>query len=213
MAASRSSRQEPEPGRRFGRTILTLLVVGYIIGALLIWMDPLVSGAGGNGGPMTDLGTLLVLIDLVAILALDWRGFVTLRGRIKLRQDVFSRITTWCLFLAFLIMSPITLAIYLVLAVRDYRRDRKQVPLDRRRHIAEMEAELGIVPGMQGTCRACGNPLQIGADYCAFCGATAVETLRICPACATVALPGAIFCPECRARLDTPAKDDDRQPV
>ncbi len=213
MAAYRTLRQEPGPGRRFGRATLTLLIVGYIIGAVFIWMDPVDSRAGGDGGPMTDLGTLLVLIDLVAILALDWRGFATLRGRIKLRQDVFSRITTWCLFLAFLIMSPITLAIYLVLAVRDYRRDRKQVSLDRRRHIAEMEAALGIVPGTQGACRACGKPLQIGADYCAFCGATAVEMPRICPACATVALPGATFCPECRARLDTPAKDDDRQPV
>lgn len=213
MSAYQSSRQAPQPGRRFGRVTLTLLVVGYIIGAVLIWMDPVDSGAGGDGGPMTDLGTLIVLVDLVVILALDWRGFASLRGRIKLRQDVFSRITTWCLFLAFLIISPITLGIYLVLSIRDYRRERQQVPLDRQRHIAEMEAELGILPGTQGPCRTCGKPLQIGAEYCAFCGVTAVETPRICPACAAIALPGATFCPECRARLDTPTKDDNRWPV
>jgi hypothetical protein len=212
MAGSHITRQERQPGRPFGKAMLTALIVSYVIGAALIWLDPAKTGEGG-GGSMTDLGTLFVLIDLVTILVLDWRGFATLRGRIDRREDFFSRITNLCLLLAFLIISPITVGIYLVLAVRDYRRDRNQRPIDRQRRIAEMEAELGILPGMQGTCRVCGKALQIGADYCAFCGAPSVERPLICPACAATALPGATYCPECRTRLDTPAKDDDRQPV
>jgi hypothetical protein len=212
MAGSHIARQERQPGRRFGKATLAALIVSYVIGAALIWLDPVKTGQGG-GGSMTDLGTLLVLIDLVAILMLDWRGFATLRGRINRRDDFFSRITNLCLLLAFLIISPVTIAIYLVLAVRDYRRDRKQIPIDRQRHIEEMEAELGILPGTQGTCRVCGKGMQIGADFCAFCGAPSVERPRICPRCAATALPGATYCPACRTRLDAPATDDDRQPV
>lgn len=194
MAGSQVSRREKRTGRRLGRTALIVLIAVYIMGAALIWLDP---ESRQGGGSMTDIGTLLVLIDLVAILALDWRGFATLRGRIGLSEGLFSRITNLCLLLAFLIISPITIGIYLFLAVRDYRRGRKQLPITRQRHIAEMEAELGMLPGTQGTCRVCGKPLQVGAEYCAFCGATPVAKPRVCPACAAVALPGATYCPEC----------------
>lgn len=207
MASHLASRQGPQPGRRYGRATLAALVVSYITGAVLIWMDPVDPGQGG--GSLTDIGTLVIFIELITILVIDWRGFATLRGRFKRGSDFISRITGWCLFLALLIISPITIGIYLVLAVRDYRRERQQAPIDRQRHISEMEAELGIVPGTQGTCRVCGKPLQIGADYCAFCSAPAVEKARICPACAAIALPGAAFCPECRKPLGT-ASDENR---
>ncbi len=190
--------------------MLAALVVGYIIGAMLIWMDPVDSGAGGQGVPLTDIGTLIVFIELITLLAIDWRGFATLRGRINRGSDLISRVTGWCLFLAFLIISPITLGIYLVLAVRDYRRDRrdrKEAPLDRQHHIAEMEAELGILPGTQGACRICGKSLQVGSEYCVFCGAPAVEKPRICPACAATALPGATFCP-CGNPFGTPSDEN-----
>ena len=108
--------------------------------------------------------------------------------------------------LLYLMIVPYVIAFYpfvgLVQYARGFQDDRKRLPLERQRHIAELEANLGMVPATEGQCPKCGKPLQADAEFCAFCGTRVRPQVPICPRCATVALPGAKWCPKCGAPLD-----------
>src|SRR5260370_8105379 len=100
------------------------------------------------------------------------------------------------------------LPIYLAYVGRDFRRARvnkRQIEankqLEKRRQIAVMEAHLGILPATEGNCRSCQKPLQVGAEFCSYCGATVIEHPKICPSCAPTPFANAKFCPNCRSPL------------
>jgi hypothetical protein len=169
--------------------LLGLLIAGTALGLALtsVWQD----GA-----------TVLLLVTLIAILALDWRGFTTLNGRIV--WQALSRAAKFWLVCAYLFVFPIMMPVYLVFAFRDNRTAMSLAAASQKREIAELEADLGILPPTEGVCRKCARPLQVGAEFCAYCGEPVVQRPRICPVCATATLPDARFCPQCRAPL-TPA--------
>lgn len=96
--------------------------------------------------------------------------------------------------------------LYLIMAAKDTIAARGSSPPAIKLKIAELEASLNMAPPTEGECAHCHKPLQVGAEFCEFCGAPTAQRPRVCPHCATVALPGAAFCPNCRARLsDTEA--------
>ena len=96
----------------------------------------------------------------------------------------------------------LALGLYIVLSISDHREARRREPLDRERHIAELEAQLGIPPATRGNCLDCAKPLQLDAHFCAYCRTPVVPKLRICPSCAATALPDAAWCPKCGMALD-----------
>jgi RNA polymerase subunit RPABC4/transcription elongation factor Spt4 len=135
----------------------------------------------------------------IALLMLDWRGFTTLNGWIK-----WSRLKTWQKLVVgyfFIGFIPYLVIPYLFQVIGAYRRNKRQEPLRLRQKIAEQEAQLGFLPPVDGNCRVCHKPMQSGAAFCAYCGATAIEHPRVCPQCATVTFSDAQWCPNCRTQL------------
>lgn len=188
-ASDQSSAPAPFPARPYQGWLLLALVVAYVLSI-------------ATEGVLPDLGASLILAVTIALCVLDWRGFTTLNGRIHWQRTsgwaraglVFAYLCVW--------IMP---GLYLAFTARDWLRARQDAaarePIERQRHIAELEAQLGMAPHTEGTCRVCHKPLQLGAEWCAYCGAPVVERPRVCPNCATVTLPDAHFCPTCRAPL------------
>lgn len=147
------------------------------------------------------MGMLLWLGSMIAVAAIDWHGFVSLRGRIPWwRLTGGQKFWIVCAYVfAFEIMVPI----YLVCAWIDFRRKRAADARERPLRIAQMEAELGMTPATEGTCGSCGKPLQAGAQFCAYCRAPVTPRPKVCPSCATLALPDAQWCPKCGAALSS----------
>ncbi len=67
--------------------------------------------------------------------------------------------------------------------------------------IAELDAQMGFLPPAEGACRVCHKPLQVGAEFCSYCGETVIERPKVCPSCATTTFPDAKWCPNCRTAL------------
>ncbi|HEV7130115.1 MAG TPA: DUF4236 domain-containing protein [Ktedonobacterales bacterium] len=188
--------------------VLLALVGAFVLSWIMI-------GASGSGGDssgqatnpvliaLANIGTFVFLADFVAVAVLDWRGFTTLNGHVRWAR--LSRSARFWLVVAYVFCFEIMLGIYLAIAGRDWLKARQanrlSEPLGRQRHIAELEAQLGMMPRTEGACRACQKPLQVGADWCAYCGAPVIERPRVCPMCAATALPDARFCPQCRTPL------------
>ncbi|HEX6799906.1 MAG TPA: DUF4236 domain-containing protein [Ktedonobacterales bacterium] len=147
----------------------------------------------------TDPGILLWFASMIAVAAIDWHGFVSLRGRIP-----WWRLTggqKFWLVCAYIFFFEIMVPVYLVGAWIDYRRKRVADAQQRPFHIAQLEAEMGMTPATEGTCASCGKPLQAGAQFCSYCRAPVSPRPKVCPSCATVALPDAQWCPKCGAAL------------
>lgn len=70
--------------------------------------------------------------------------------------------------------------------------------------VGRLEAEQGIPVATEGTCRACGKALVVGAKFCAYCKTPTVRSALICPDCKTRNPEDANWCAECGAAL---AKD------
>lgn len=146
-----------------------------------------------------NLGMLLWFASMIAVAAIDWHGFVSLRGRIP-----WWRLTggqKFWLVCAYIFFFEIMVPVYLVGAWIDYRRKRVADAQQRPFHIAQLEAEMGMTPATEGTCASCGKPLQAGAQFCSYCRAPVSPRPKVCPSCATVALPDAQWCPKCGAAL------------
>jgi RNA polymerase subunit RPABC4/transcription elongation factor Spt4 len=197
----------PNPVRhRYKGATLAALVLGYVIGLILfIGVNVTISDTLQNQEPSGFAGVLLVIGGIllfavaIVILVIDARGFVTLNGLIKWRS-----MPRWLRFVAgyfALGLWPYALPIYFVQAFSTYRHYKQQEPLLRQRKIAELEAQMGILPQTDGTCRRCKKPLQLGAEFCAHCGTPINERPRICPNCATATFPDAKWCPKCRTPL------------
>ncbi len=185
-----------------------------------------------NSETLASLGGTLLLAELLLVLVTDWRGFTTLRGRLNRYRltpaaGFFGLLAIFLLLglLPFFVIGPllafgfplfafgpisgfpaslamVALGLYIVLSISDHREARRREPLDRERHIAELEAQLGIPPATRGNCLDCAKPLQLDAHFCAYCRTPVVPKLRICPSCAATALPDAAWCPKCGMALD-----------
>ncbi|HLZ23515.1 MAG TPA: DUF4236 domain-containing protein [Ktedonobacterales bacterium] len=194
------------PRHLYSGRVLAALSGSYAAAIVLIMSDPATntstSGSGAttsSTGPLGTAGTLIWLGVLVAICILDWRGATSLNGFLKWRS-----MRTWQqLVVGFLLfcLSFLLVPVYLIQAFNTYRHAKQMEPALRQQRVAQLEADLGIMPATEGVCRACGKPLQVGAEFCAYCATPVVAKPRICPVCATTTLPDAAFCPNCRAPL------------
>lgn len=206
--ADPSLQQAPNPDPQYyhyNKGLLAAFTAVWAISLILMFTDSAIRSSaqspahGSSLGVTGSIGVVLLLCVIVPVLALDWRGFTTLHGVIK-----WGQMTSWQKLVVgyfFISFSMLLLPVYFIQA---YRRIRQNTALDRaqqQRRVAELEASLGIMPATEGTCRNCHKPMQVGADFCAYCGTTAVENPKVCPLCATVALPDARFCPKCRTPL------------
>lgn len=206
----------PEPFRYYNRTLFLALVIGCIV-ELVIMIGPFVLIADINDttsghaylvandwlGSLAGVGMLLLIAEIIFVLIYDWRGAITLRGAVKSQTMRKGKLVSTApgYVLLYIFFPEIMLPIYLVRTAADMHRAKEQRKLSLQHQIATMEAQLGILPPTRGTCRACHRPLQVGADFCQYCGETVVARPKICPACATTALPDARFCPKCRTPL------------
>jgi hypothetical protein len=188
--------------------LLAILTSGYIVSWLLYFAGASSLNNSDQTGAISTLtflgviaciGLLGVVSTVIAVLIFDWHGLTTMNGWIKWgRMKVWQKIVFGYFFIGF---SMILVAPYLIQVYQTYRQNKQQAPIRLRHKIAEQEAQLGIVPQTDGTCRNCQKPLQIGAEFCAYCGVPVIERPRICPNCATTTLPDAQWCPKCRTRL------------
>lgn len=210
MQQDTSPTPSPFPRRLYSGRVLALLCGAYAAAIVLLLSDPATyssatstSTTTSSFGVLGSVGIFLCICVVVAICILYWRGATTLNGFIKWRA-----MKGWQQFVVgyFLLgLSPFLVPVYLIQAVNTYRHAKQLEPEQRRKQVAQLEADLGIMPATEGTCRACGQPLQVGADFCAYCGASIVAKPLICPVCAATALPDAHFCPKCRAPLHADA--------
>jgi RNA polymerase subunit RPABC4/transcription elongation factor Spt4 len=182
--------------------LLAPLAIAPVVSMLLIsGADVFQSRLGGASSPLAIIGFAIYLLVITTILAVDWRGFLTMNGWLKWKSMTDQRrLIAGCLFG---VLNVVVLGIYLAQAYLTYRRYRQLEPLRRRRKIAELEAELGMIPRIDGNCHKCHQPLQLGAEFCAYCGETVTQRPRICPECYATTLPDARWCPVCGAQLDT----------
>jgi hypothetical protein len=181
----------------YGGKPLASLAIASAVASLLIIGASVFPGASAS---LSSMGFTLYLLVIAAILVVDWRGFLTMNGLLQWRSMTgLRRLLTGCLFIA---LSIFVVGFYLLQAYQTYRSYRKAEPSRRRRKIAEQEAELGMIPGTEGSCQKCHQPLQLGAEFCAYCGERVTDRPRICPECSTTTLPDARWCPMCGAQLD-----------
>jgi RNA polymerase subunit RPABC4/transcription elongation factor Spt4 len=192
------------------------LIIGCVIGIPILGIPALLLGdmtgtASGNSSLVQDswlqglseVGLLILIAEIICVMVYDWRGVVTLRGALKtqrLRKGKLVSTIHWYVLL-YLCFPYVMLPIYLTRTVRDQRLAAQRKPLELKRHIAEVEAQLGFLPPAEGTCRACHKQLQIGAEFCPYCGETVIARPKVCPSCATTTFPDAKWCPKCRTAL------------
>jgi hypothetical protein len=184
--------------------LLATLAIASVVSMLLISTDfAFRNSLGGASGPLAIISFAIYLMVIAAIIVVDWRGFLTMNGFLKWKSLTGQlRLIVGCLFVA---LNVLVLGFYLVQAYLAYRRYKQLEPLRQRRKVAEQEADLGMMPQTDGTCHRCQQPLQLGAEYCAYCGERVTERPRICPECYTRTMPDARWCPACGAQLDTAA--------
>lgn len=211
-------RENAEQYREYNKYIYLSLVAICIVSLLLAFIPfALVSGdstgLAGDANPlaaMTSTGLLILIAELIVVMVYDWRGVIRLRGVVKKQTMHKGKFVSTApgLFLLYLFFPEIILPIYFVYVGRDFHRARankQQVEinkqLEKRRQIAVMEAHLGILPATEGTCRSCHKPLQVGAEFCSYCGETVIEHPKVCPSCAITTFADAKFCPNCRLPL------------
>ena len=203
MNLFQSQQQSPATSQHhlYPGKLLTTLAIASVVSMLLISGDFVFqSSLGWASGPLAIMGFTIYLLVIAAVTVVDWRGFLTMNGFLKWKSPTGrQRLFVGCLFV---VLNVVVLGIYLTQAYQTYRCYKKLEPLRRQRKIAELEAELGMIPRTDGTCHKCHQPLQLDAEFCAYCGETVTQRPRICPACSTTTLPDARWCPACGAQLD-----------
>jgi hypothetical protein len=178
--------------RRYHR--YRLGVVGALVLTYIVWWVMIVSG----GEIIGDIGVAIFFAEIALVFVLDGTGVVTLRGRIltslpKLAIIVLAVVLSW--------LSLFWLIPYFIVAALDTRGSAAELKAERAQHIASLEGELGILPPADGVCPNCHKPLQLGAEFCAYCGTPLTPALRLCPVCHARTFPDAQWCPECGAAL------------
>lgn len=194
--------------RRYQGWVLAALALALTASMVCIFADKGQTGPNGEtqGGTLAGIGGLLYLALFPALIVIDTGAFVRAVAAHRWVRSVQGGAKVAVAALLYIFVVPYVVAAYPFVGVFQYARGylgaRQRLPLERRRHIAEMEAGLDIEPGTQGQCPNCGKPLQIDAEFCAFCGTRVKQEPVVCPRCTTVALPGAKWCPKCGAPLE-----------
>jgi len=198
--------------RYYSKKKLLVLVIGYVLNLLLVILPMALPGNinatdSGNTGDwlnaVANIGILLFIVQAIFVMIYDWDGAVTLRGWTRSRSWRESLLGDLKMLYVVLYVSfpEIMLPIYLIRIAAGRRQTEVERELARKRQIAGLEAQLGIMPPLDGTCHACHKPLQVGAEFCQYCGVPVVEHPKVCPSCATTALPDARWCPHCGVSL------------
>ena len=187
------------PFRYYNRNMLLALIIGYVVSLLLVIIPYAFLVSSDWPGTLSGIGIVLLIAEAIFVMAYDWRGAVTLRGlaRAQVMHNGQMVNTAGGYVLFYIFFPEIMLPIYLIRLAMGQRQDEEQRRLAMQRHIAVMEAQLGILPPTSGTCRACHRPLQVGAEFCQYCGVPVIERPKICPSCHTTTLPDAKWCPKC----------------
>lgn len=180
--------------RRYGWA-LALFVVGLVVSL----------SAFGIGGVAESVGIMLYLAVYAGVVVADPRRFmraISAHRWIGPGQGA-GRGCVVALLYVFVVQYVVILYPYygVYRYARGYLVQRKRAPIEQRRRIAELEAQLGIEPKVEGNCPNCGKPLQADAEFCGFCGKRVVPEVRVCAKCGTVSLPGAVWCARCGAAL------------
>ena len=184
-----------------GKPLATLAIASVVSTILVSGVYVFQSSLGWASGPLAIMGITIYLLVIATITGVDWRGFLTMNGILKWKSMTGKqRLIVGCLFV---VLNVFFLGIYLTQAYQTYRCYKKSEPSRRQRKLAELEAALGMIPQTEGNCHKCHQPLQLGAELCAYCGESVMERPRICPECYTTTLPDARWCPACGAQLDT----------
>lgn len=207
-----SLQENAEKYRDYNKRVYLFLVIICIVSWCLL-IIPLVIGSVNStdgstiqSGPLaiiSQIGLFILIAELVSVMVYDWRGVISLRGAFK-RQTMHKGkpvSTAPGCFLLYLFLPEIMLPIYLVRVYRDSHKPKEDKQMDVRRQIAVIEAQLGILPAIEGNCRSCRKPLQLGAEFCSYCGETVIERPKVCPSCSTTTFADAKFCPSCRLPL------------
>ena len=200
----------------YDRNTLKALIIGCVIGSLIL-IIPAILETGFNGTTpesspsfaygllegVSGFGILILFTEMIFVMVSDWRGVITLQGAVKTQRWKKGKLvsTIYWYILLYLFFPYIMLPIYLTRTVRNQRQVEQRKPLELKRHIAELDAQMGFLPPSEGTCRVCHKPLQVGAEFCSYCGESVIERPKICPSCATTTFPDARWCPNCRTAL------------
>ena len=200
----------------YDKNTLKALIIGCIIGALL-FIVPAIMSAGFNGTTpetspsfaysllegVSGFGLLILFAELVFVMVSDWSGVITLRGAVKTQRWKKGKLVStkhWYVLL-YLFFPYIMLPIYLTRTARDQRQAEQRRSFELKRRVAELDAQMGFLPPAEGTCRVCHKPLQVGAEFCSYCGESVIERPKVCPSCATTTFSDARWCPNCRTSL------------
>ncbi|TMC17282.1 MAG: zinc ribbon domain-containing protein [Chloroflexi bacterium] len=184
-----------------GKPLATFAIASAVSTFLISGVSVFQSSLGWASGPLAIMGITIYLLVIATITGVDWRGFLTMNGFLKWKSMTGKqRLIVGGLFV---VLNVFFLGIYLVQAYQTYSHYKQSEPLRRKRKLAELEADLGMMPQTEGNCHRCHQSLQLGAEFCAYCGESVMERPRVCPECSTITLPDARWCPACGAQLDT----------
>ena len=199
-----------KPSRRYYGLALILVVVGLAFSLVAMFGDSHTGPTGESEfGTVGTLGGMIYLVVYGSLVALNWHGFVrAIAAHRWLGSERNAGYGCIVAFAYFFVVFPIVIPFYPLFGAFQYARgyldQRKLYPLEHRKRVAELEAQLGIEPQVEGQCPNCGRPLQVDAVFCSFCGARVIPEVRVCPKCGTVSLPGAEWCAKCGTALDRP---------
>jgi RNA polymerase subunit RPABC4/transcription elongation factor Spt4 len=87
--------------------------------------------------------------------------------------------------------------IYVILAFVGRPKSRSIDATVQRLETSKLESALGMLPPSEGSCRKCSKALQVGSDFCAYCGTAVRERPLVCQACGGTAPSDAEWCPHC----------------
>ncbi|MGA7670943.1 MAG: zinc ribbon domain-containing protein [Nitrolancea sp.] len=196
-----------QAAQRYYGWALSLFAVGLVGGILAMFLDSH-TGADGQSefGTFGTIGLVCYLCIYGALIAINFRGYVrALAAHRWLNLGGNRAVGCVVAVLLFFFIVPFVLFLYPFYGIyqyaRGYNEQRKRYPLEHQKRVAELEAQLGIPPVVDGVCPSCGKPLQVDAEFCSFCGVRVHPEVRACPKCGTVALPGAEWCAKCGSSL------------
>ncbi len=200
------SSSDVQAGRRYYAWALALFVVLLVGGILAMIIDNHPAADGSSEfGTFGDIGLVAYLCVYGGLIAINWRGYLRALSAHKWLNLGGNQAAGCIVALLFLFVFPFVLFFYPFVGVYQYARgfsdQRQRYTLEHQKHVAELEAQLGIPPIVDGVCPSCGKPLQVDAEFCSFCGARVQPEVRSCPKCGTVALPGAEWCAKCGSSL------------
>src|SRR6516162_4109529 len=165
---------------RYHLWTLILLGVGTLFYEIDVWaFDPEAYPA------LFGVALVVYLGVVVSMFALDGHHVLTLHGHVD--WQMLSWPARLGVVLGYTVLTVLLFSLpvlYLAFAVKDTVDPRPPRPDALKLKTAQLEAELGILPGVDGECQQCHQLLQAGAEYCMYCGKWVSQKARVCLRCA-----------------------------